>query len=217
MYITALTLTFAPGKPDESRMNIPLTILQGWSGIGAPEIKGFAALFASENDLQVGWNTWEHSEQTRTGSIGFWDTNDNESETLVRANWHYDPLDDPDNGEPLELPNDHKKYATFALTPEQHQSFWACVDPELEPLERLGDTLRRFGMTPADHDNLDHSVMEQVIAVQWWRAYPTTTTGHNALASTPDLTSAVIDQINTMAINCYLDGENYDLYTTFVA
>jgi len=217
MYITVLTLTFAPGKPDESRMNIPLTILQSWSGAGAPEIKGFAALFASENDLQVGWNTWEHSEQTRTGSIDFWDTNDEENETIVRANWHYDPLDDPDSGELLELPNDHKKYATLVLTPEQYQSFWACVDPKLEPLLHLDDTLRRFGMTPADHDNLDHGVMEQVIAIQWWRAYPTTITGHNALNGTPDLTNAVIDQINTMAINCYLDGENYDLYTTFVS
>jgi len=217
MYITALNITFAPGHTEETVTNVPLTILQGWSGIGSPEIKGFATLFATKYDLGINWESWVHNEETHTGSIDFWDINDDESETLVRANWHYDPLDDPDNGEPLELPNDHKKYATFALTPEQHQSFWACVDPELEPLERLGDTLRRFGMTPADHDNLDHSVMEQVIAVQWWRAYPTTTTGHNALASTPDLTSAVIDQINTMAINCYLDGENYDLYTTFVA
>jgi len=52
MYITELTLTFAPGKPDESHINIPLTILQDWSGTGAIEIKGFTALFASENDLQ---------------------------------------------------------------------------------------------------------------------------------------------------------------------
>jgi hypothetical protein len=216
MYITELTLTFFPGKPEESRINVPLTILQDWNGTGAPEIKGFAALFASENDLQVRWNSWEHSEHSRTGSIDFMDTNDEDSETIACANWHYDPLDDPDNGEPLEVPLDNK-YLSATLTPDQYKSFWACVNPELEPLDHLGQVLRRFGMTPADHDNLDHRVMEQVIAIQWWRAYPSTATGQFALNGTPDLTNTVIDQINTMAINCYFDGKNYDLYTTFVS
>jgi len=223
MYITALNITFAPGHTEETVTNVPLTILQGWSGIGSPEIKGFATLFATKYDLGINWESWVHNEETRTGSIDFIDPNDEGEDVFARANWRYDPLDDPDNSELFALPElfaqltDHKKYATGVLTPEQHRDFWACVNPELQPLQHLDDTLRRFGMTPAHHNNLDHGVMKQVIAIQWWRAYPTTTTGHNALASTPDLTSAVIDTINTMAINCYLDRENYDLYTTFVA
>ena len=103
------------------------------------------------------------------------------------------------------------------LTPAQFTSFWDCVDPELQPLTHLDHILRRLGMTPADHDELDHEVMSKVIAMQWWRAYPTIATGLNALNGRPKLTSAVLDQINTMAINCYLNGENYDLFTTFVA
>ena len=147
MYITALNITFAPGHTEETVTNVPLTILQGWSGIGSPEIKGFATLFATKYDLGINWDTWVHSEQTRTGSIDFTDPNDEGENVFARANWRYDPLDDPDNSELFALPElfaqltDHKKYATGVLTPEQHQAFWACVNPELQPLQHLDDTL----------------------------------------------------------------------------
>lgn len=217
MYITSLTVTIAPQQTNESIMNVPLTILQSWSELGSPEIRGFATRFASEHNLEVNWDTWEHSESTRTGTVEFFDLGKSDTETLARAHWNYDPLDDPDNSEPLDLPIDHMNYVTGVLTPAQFTSFWDCVDPELQPFTHLDDILRRLGMTPADHDELDHAVMSKVIAMQWWRAYPTIATGHNALECQPHLTVAVLDQINTMAINCYLDGENYDLFTTFVA
>lgn len=217
MYITSLTLTFAPEQSDESFLNVPLTVLQTWSDLGVQEIREFIKLFAIEHNLKVNWDSWSHSEEIRTGSIDFTDNTESSNETLVRANWSYDPLDDPDNSTPLELPNDHMKHVTGVLTPEQLQTFWDCVDPELMPLIHLDHLLRRLGMTPADHDELDHQVMSKVIAIQWWRAYPTTAAGHNALSEQPNLTSTVLDQINTMAIKCYLDAEQYDLYTTFVA
>ena len=181
------------------------------------EILGFINLFATEHNLKVNWESWSHSETIRTGSVDFVDNAASNSETLVRANWSYDPLDDPDNSAPLELPNDHKKHVTGVLTPGQLQAFWDCVDPELLPLIHLDHLLRRLGLTPAIHDALDYQVMSKVIAIQWWRAYPSTVAGDNALKQQPNLTSAVLDQINSMAINCYLDGERYDLYTTFVA
>ncbi len=59
--------------------------------------------------------------------------------------------------------------------------------------------------------------MKQVLALQWWRAFPSTAAGQEALKPQPNLTTQVVEQINTMAIHCYLDGENYDLYTTLVA
>jgi hypothetical protein len=217
MYITSLTVTVSPEQAKESITNVPLTILQSWSELGLPEIRTFATRFASEHNLEVNWDTWEHSESTRTGTVDFSDLGDRDAETLARARWNYDPLDDPDNSEPLDLPIDHMNYVTGVLTPAQFTSFWDCVDPELQPLTHLDHILRRLGMTPADHDELDHEVMSKVIAMQWWRAYPTIATGLNALECQPHLTVAVLDQLNTMAINCYLDGENYDLFTTFVA
>ncbi len=59
--------------------------------------------------------------------------------------------------------------------------------------------------------------MKQVLALQWWRAFPSTAAGQEALSSQPDLTTQIVEQVNTMAMCCYLDGENYDLYTTLVA
>jgi hypothetical protein len=198
-------------------MSVPLTVLQTWSDLGVQEIRGFINLFATEHSLKIDWDSWSHSEAIRTGSVDFTDNIEGNNETLVRVNWSYDPLDDPDNSAPLELPNDHMKHVTGVLTPDQLQAFWDCVDPELMPLTHLDYLLRRLGLTPADHDELDHEVMLKVIAIQWWRSYPTTTAGHKALKEQPNLTSTVLDQINTMAINCYLDAEQYDLHTTFVA
>ncbi len=59
--------------------------------------------------------------------------------------------------------------------------------------------------------------MKQVLSLQWWRVFPNTAAGQEALKSQPNLTIQVVEQINTMTIHCYLDGENYDLYTTLVA
>ena len=83
-------------------------------------------------------------------------------------------------------------------------------------MDLLDDLLRRLGMTPAEHNQADHFVMKSVLALQWWRAFPTITAGQSAIDSQPNLTTQVIDQINSMAMRCYVDGENYDLYTTLV-
>ena len=125
-------------------------------------------------------------------------------------------LDDPDQAEILELPVDLHLDVIGVLTPHQQFRFWSCVDSELQPMDLLDDLLRRLGMTPAEHNQADHFVMKSVLALQWWRAFPTITAGQSAIDSQPNLTTQVIDQINSMAMRCYVDGENYDLYTTLV-
>jgi len=134
----------------------------------------------------------------------------------MSATWSYSELDDPDQAEVLDLPVNLHRHVIGVLTPHQQSQFWTCVDSELEHKLLLDDILRRLGMTPAEHDQADHLVRKSVLALQWWRAFPTITVGQSAIDSQPNLTSQVIDQINSMAMHCYVDGENYDHYTTLV-
>jgi hypothetical protein len=215
MFITHMTVTFAGGTPDEHVTSLPTTVMQTWNPVDASGIKQLASLLAIEYDLDVDWESFEHNDETKAGSVDFFDSDDC-TEALMSAVWGYNELDDPDAGEEFELPVDLHRDVIGVLTPEQVNEFWACVNPELEPMDFFDDVLRRLMLTPAEHDFADRFVMKQVLALQWWRAFPTTQAGHQAILVKPDLTVAVLDQINSMAMRCFLDGENYDLYSTLV-
>ena len=215
MYITQLVLTVGPETAHEKVISLPTTVIQEWNPTSTQTIKELVSVLAFEYALEVNWSTFTHDEETRVGKASLHEPAQSD-DCLMFATWSYTELDDPDLAELLELPVDLHRDVVGVLTPQSQAAFWSCVNQELEPMEFLDDTLRRFGMTPAEHDQADHVVMKHVLALQWWRAFPTITAGQSAIDSQPNLTSQVIDQINTMALRCYVDGENYDLYTTLV-
>jgi hypothetical protein len=83
-------------------------------------------------------------------------------------------------------------------------------------MDVLDDILRRFGLTPATHDDADHIVIRKVIALEWWRMFPTVAAGQITLDLGPDLTSDVLMRLMEKASLCFLEGDRFDLYDIFV-
>ncbi len=107
-----------------------------------------AFLLALQCDLNVNWESFLHDEESRAGVVNFHEGED-AGTVLMFATWSYSELDDTDQAELLELPVELHRDVIGVLTPIQGDEFWACVNPELEPMDFLDVMLRRFGMTPA--------------------------------------------------------------------
>jgi len=183
----------------------------------AADIAAYVQFLDEKEHVQVDWASFEHDESTRDGSVQMtlvWDAFPAQVSTM---SWGYEPLDDPDNAEPLPIPVDYRTETVGALTPAQREKFWSRVNEEVEPFQVLDAVLERFGLTPTEHDEADVFTLRQVLALDWYRNFPTLDAGERALDSEPDLTDVVLGQVTLMASRCGLEGEAYELFEIFVA
>jgi len=183
----------------------------------ASDIIGYLDKLSLVDGIQADWDSFEHDEATRSGSVRVILGRPTTRKQVSTASWSYEALDDPDNAEPLPLPVDYRTETVGALTPAQQEKFWNCVNDEVEPFQVLDAVLERFGLTPTEHDEADVFTLRQVLALDWYRNFPTLEAGERALESTPDLTDVVLGQVTLMASRCGLEGESYELFAIFVA
>ena len=87
---------------------------------------------------------------------------------------------------------------------------------DLDPFGVLDAFLRQLGLEPRNHDSPDRQVMRQVLALEWFRTFPTLHAGLVTLESGVKLTDAVLGQLALMANRCALEGEDYNLFGIFV-
>ena len=166
---------------------------------------------AQARDLIVDRQSWTHDHISRSGSVNLSSSRNYEDIEGVVVSWTYDELDDPDKAEHLFVPVDHRSYALGSLTPSQVSMFWMQVTPDFEPFGLFDDVARRMGLIPRDHDDADEEVLRVVLALHWWRAFPTVEAGEQALKLQPSLTGSVIAEVMLMACLCFLEGQEYEL------
>lgn len=174
-------------------------------------LRDYVRTLAHTHDLFVDWQSWTHDNISRSGGVNLSSTRSGEELRGVVVSWTYDELDDPDNAEHLFVPVDHRSYALGSLTPSQVSMFWMQVTPDFEPFGLFDDVARRMGLIPRDHDDADEEVLRFVLALHWWRAFPTVEAGEQALKLQPSLTGSVIAEVMLMASLCFLQGQEYEL------
>jgi len=182
----------------------------------ASDIISYLDKLSLVDGIQADWDSFEHDEQTRSGSVRIVLGRPTTRKQVSMASWSYEPLDDPDNAEPLPIPVDYRTETVGALTPAQREKFWNRVNHQVEPFQVLDAVLERFGLTPTEHDEADVFTLRQVLALDWYRNFPTLQAGERALDSKPDLTDVVLGQVTLMASRCALEGEEYELLDVLV-
>ncbi len=218
MYVTSINFTVTPF---DKRFPLPLRwTLHQVDSLGfadASDLAAYVQFLDDKPQVQVDWSSFEHNEFTHKGSVQMtvrWGDSPTELSTM---SWHYEPLDDPDNAEPLEIPVDFRTEVVGALTPAQESKFWSLVNDELQPFRVLDAVLERFGLTPTDHDEGDEVTLRTVLALDWYRNFPTLAAGERVLDLEPDLTDVVLGQLTLMASRCSLEGKEYELFDILVA
>jgi len=183
----------------------------------ASDIISYLDKLSLVDGIQADWDSFEHDEATRSGSVRIVLGRSSTRKQVSTASWSYEALDDPDNAVAIPIPVDFRTEVVGVLTPAQQQKFWDLVSQDLEPFHVLDQVLERFGLTPTEHDEADTSTLRQVLALDWYRNFPTLDAGEQALDSKPDLTEVVLGQVTLMASRCGLEGEAYELFEIFVA
>jgi hypothetical protein len=166
---------------------------------------------AQTRDLIVDWQSWTHDNISRSGRVSLYLPGNRKDLGSVIVSWSYDELDDLDKAEHLFVPVDHRSYALGSLTPSQVSLFWMQVTPNFEPFGLFNDVARRMGLVPRDHDEADEQVLRFVLALHWWRAFPTVDAGEQALGLNPSLTGSVVADVMLMASLCLLEGQDYEV------
>lgn len=174
-------------------------------------LRDYLRTVAHERNLLVDWLSWTHDNISRSGCVNLSSARSYEHIEGVVVAWTYDELDDPDKAEHLFVPIDHRSYALGFLTPSQVSMFWIQVASDFEPFGLFDGVARRMGLTPRDHDEADEQVLRFVLALHWWRAFPTVEAGEQALKLHPSLTGSVIAEVMLMASLCFLEGQEYEL------
>jgi hypothetical protein len=211
MYVTTINFTSSPFSESSEPDAFTLIDITKMNLKGVEDIRRVIAFLADRYETTFDWDSWQHDEQTHQGSIRFIKAQE------ATMSWSYSALDDPDLAEVVDIPVDHHAHAVGVLTPEQVNEFWGRVSPEINPIDIIDDILRQFGMTPAFHDEADHGVMRYVVALEWWRVFPSVAAGEATLRLEPDLTADVFARVTAMAARCYLERERFDLYEVFVS
>jgi len=218
MYITNFNCSIDPFDPSSGNsFSFNLHEMRQMQLTNQNEVAGVVKIIEDACDIALDWESLVHNDNSRDGSIEFRLLDSPQDAAPHRMFWFYSALDDPDLAELIEMPVNHRKDIIGVLTPEQIEKFWNSVHPDYEPIEVLTDLLRRFHLTPADLDEFDIIVMRQVLAIQWWRAFPSVADGDDALDLKPDLTAHVDALVTHMAAQCYLRGDLYELFGVFVA
>lgn len=174
-------------------------------------LRDYVRTVAQARDLLVDWQSWTHDNISRSGRVNLFSARSCEDIKGVVVSWAYEELDDPDEAEHLFVPVDHRSYALGSLTPSQVSMFWMQVAPDFEPFGLFDDVARRMDLIPRDHDDADVEVLRFVLALHWWRAFPTVEAGEQALKLQPSLTGSVIAEVMLMASLCFLEGQEYEL------
>lgn len=210
LFITHIS-TALPCSP-EARTPIPRLLIDVHGISSELDLLSEVTRFARGLGYQVATDKWSHDPSTRAGStmLGQLASTDGNPESLL-VSWGYDALDDIDLATSVALPIDHQSHAYGSLTPNQVDTFWQHVVEELQPFELFDDLVRQMGLTPREHDVQDVWVMRFVLALEWWRSYPTVEAGEQALTLHPELTNAVVAQVALMASRCFIEGSNYEL------
>jgi len=182
----------------------------------ASDIISYLDKLSLVDGIQADWDSFEHDEETQSGSVRVVLGRPTTRKQVSMVSWSYEALDDPDNAESLPIPVDYRTETVGALTPAQREKFWNCVNDEVEPFQVLDALLERFGLTPTEHDEADVFTLRQVLALDWYRNFPTLDAAERALDSKPDLTDVVLGQVTLMASRCGLEGEEYELFDVFV-
>lgn len=217
MYITNFTCSIDPFNPNSAKsFSFNLHEILQMQLTKQDELVGLIKSIEQACDLSLDWKTLVHDSECRLGSIDFRLAGSQQDTISHCMSWGHSPLDDPDFAEFIDMPVNHRKEIIGVLTPAQIEKFWKSVNSTYEPLNVLTDLLRRFHLTPADLDEFDIIVTRQVIAIQWWRAFPSVAAGEAALDLEPDLTAHVDALVTQMAAQCYLRGDLYELYGVFV-
>jgi len=180
------------------------------------DIAAYVQFLDDKDHVHVDWSSFQHDETTHEGAVQMTVRWDDVPAQVATMSWRYEPLDDPDNAEALPIPVDYRTEVIGALTPAQHEKFWSLVSADVEPFQVLDAVLDRFGLTPTEHDHADHITLRKVLALDWYRNFPTLAAGELALEAQPDLTDVVLGQVTLMASRCGLEGEAYELFGVFV-
>lgn len=219
MFITAFTFppSLLAGTPVDGG-HFTLHELIGAGIEDEASLREFLHMLERVSGVTMDWATWTHDEHTRSGSIGcrplVSDSAAQEGVGLVQ--WSYEPLDDPDRATILTDVTDHREVVVGALTFEQSERFWQCMEPPFEPLDLFDDALVGLGLTPAAHDQWDDKTMRFVIALTWYRMFPTTVDAESAIGDGAALDSFAQDAVLAMAARCALLGSQYELYGVLV-
>jgi len=217
MYITNFTCSIDPFNPSSAKpFSFSLHEILQMQLTNQDEVFGVIKSIEQACDLFLDWKTLVHNSESRHGSIDFRLGGSQQDAISHCMSWAHSPLDDPDLAEFIDMPVNHRKEIIGVLTPAQIEKFWKSVNSTYEPLNVLTDLLRRFHLTPAHLDEFDIIVTRQVIAIQWWRAFPSVAAGEAALDLEPDLTAHVDALVTQMAAQCYLRGDLYELFAVFV-
>lgn len=218
MYVTSISFTVAPfGKRFPLPLRWTLHQVDSLGFADASDLAAYVQFLDDKPQVQVDWSSFEHNAFIHKGSVQMtvrWGDSPTELSTM---SWNYEPLDDPDNAEPLPIPVDFRTEVVGAITPAQQEKFWSLVSEELQPFQVLDAVLERFGLTPTDHDEADAVTLRTVLALDWYRNFPTLAAGERVLDLVPDLTDIVLGQLTLMASRCGLEGEEYELFDIFVA
>lgn len=218
MYVTSIEFSVAPFSkrfPRPLRWTLHQVASLGFTD--AADLASYVQFLDEKPQVQVDWSSFEHHESTHEGSVEMtvqWRDSPARPSTM---SWDYEPLDDPDNAVPLEIPVDFRTDVVGALTMDQRLRFWGRVNPDLDPFLVLDAILERFGLVPTEHDAADLYTMRTVLALEWYRNFPTLEAGEATLDLEPDLTDEVLGALSLMASRCALEGEGYELFDIFVA
>lgn len=218
MYVTSMHYTVAPFRrrfPEPYQ--VPLMRLDSIGITDAAYLAAYVQFLEGNDGTTVDWDSFEHDEGTRAGSVRLWVTFGDDGPRESVMSWGYEPLDDPECAESLPIPVDFHTEVAGALTLTQRLRFWGRVNPDLDPFEVLDTLLEHFGLEPTAHDTADLYAMRTVLALDWFRNFPTLEAGEATLDLEPDLTDEVLGALALMACRCALEGEHYELFNVFVA
>ena len=212
MFITHFRISTTPSDGEfDAVKELQLTEIAELGLQNDVELRRYVHVAALSRGLVVDWDSWVHESFSRTGCVNLRSTSEKGGSDVVVFSWTYNELDDLDKAEHLSVPVDHRDHALGSLTPEQVSMFWQQVAEDFEPFALFDDTVRRMGLIPRDHDDADEQVLRYVLALQWWRAFPTVEAGEKALSLEPSLTGPVVAHIMLMASLCFLEGQDYEL------
>lgn len=85
----------------------------------AEDISAYVKFLDDLAEVEVDWSTYEQAEVQRNGRVEMSVRFDDSPVLWSTMSWAYEPLDDPDNAEPLPIPVDFRTEVVGALTPAQ--------------------------------------------------------------------------------------------------
>ena len=217
VYVTNIEFTISPfPRSFPEPETLPLTVIESFEIGCASGIITFLDFLSLVDGIEADWETFEHDEESRRGHVEIHLGRGSNPRRVSTMSWSYEPLDDPDNAEPLTIPVDFHTEVIGAITPEQEDHFWRQVHESLDPFDVLDAFLQQHGLVPRFHDSADRTVIRKVLALEWFRNFPTLHAGEMTLDSGVNLTDAVLGQLALMANRCALEGPDYDLFEIFV-